>query len=110
MIAALNAGAEGYLVKLIDFEVLDARRSSMQRIAHVQNSMIGILNNVYKAILTIDEAGIVQSFNKGAKPIIAHSAAKFIGTNVRMLMPLSIGEANDGYFACCLHGRKRLES
>ena len=105
MVAGLDAGADDYLVKPIVFEVLDARMRSLQRITLIQDSLAGVLDNVYEAILTIDEAGIVQSFNKAAERIFGYSAAEVIGANVKMLMPSPYTEEHDGYLARYLHER-----
>ncbi|MGO9443512.1 MAG: diguanylate cyclase domain-containing protein [Thiobacillaceae bacterium] len=103
MVAALDAGADDYLVKPIVFEVLAARIRSMQRIGLIQESLAGILDNVHEAILTIDEAGIVQSFNKAAERIFGYTAAEVIGANVKLLMPSPYTEEHDGYLARYLH-------
>jgi diguanylate cyclase (GGDEF)-like protein/PAS domain S-box-containing protein len=78
---------------------------SLQRITLIQDSLGSILDNVYEAILTIDEAGIVQSFNKAAERIFVYSAAEVIGANVKMLMPSPYTEEHDGYLARYLHER-----
>lgn len=97
IITGFNAGADDYLIKPIIFEVLDARMRSMQRIADMQDSLFGVLDNVYEAILTIDEVGIVQCYNKAAERIFGYSAAEVIGANIKMLMPSPYTEEHDGY-------------
>jgi diguanylate cyclase (GGDEF)-like protein/PAS domain S-box-containing protein len=97
IVAGLDAGADDYLTKPIVFEVLDARMRSMQRISTIQDSLRGILDNVYEGIITIDEAGTVQSFNKAAERIFGYAAAEAIGHNVKMLMPSPYTEEHDGY-------------
>lgn len=99
MVAGLEAGADEYLVKPVVFEVLDARIRSMQRIAAIQDNLIGILDNVYEAILTIDESGAVRSYNKAAERIFGYCADEVIGSNVNMLMPPPYREKHDGYLA-----------
>lgn len=105
IIAGLNAGADDYLIKPIVFEVLGARVRSMQRIATMQDSLRGILDNVYEAILTINEAGIIQSYNLAAERIFGYTSAEAIGTNVKMLMPSPYAEQHDGYLARYLRER-----
>jgi diguanylate cyclase (GGDEF)-like protein/PAS domain S-box-containing protein len=99
IVAGLDAGADDYLTKPIVFEVLEARMRSMQRIATIQDSLHGVLDNVYEGIITIDQAGIVQSFNKAAERIFGYGAAEVIGCNVKMLMPSPYAEEHDGYLA-----------
>ena len=97
IIAGFNAGADDYLIKPIVFEILDARMRSMQRIAFIQDSLIGILDNVYEAILTIDQLGMVKSYNKAAERIFGYVAAEVIGANVKMLMPSPYTDEHDAH-------------
>ena len=99
ILAGFDAGADEYLIKPIDFDVLNARMHSMQRIVTMQDSLQGILDNVYDAILTIDEAGIIQKFNAAAEHIFGYVAAEVIGSNVRKLMPSPYTEEHDDYLA-----------
>jgi diguanylate cyclase (GGDEF)-like protein/PAS domain S-box-containing protein len=97
VVAGLDSGADDYLITPIVFEVLDARLRSMQRISGIQDSLLGILDNVFEAILTIDEAGAVQSYNKAAERIFGYTPAEVIGHNVKMLMPPPYAAEHDGY-------------
>ena len=97
VVAGLNAGADDYLVKPVSFEVLEARVQSMQRIATMQDSLFGILDNVFEAIITIDEKGTVKSFNKAAERIFGYTPADVIGHNVNLLMPEPYAREHDGY-------------
>lgn len=99
IVAGLDAGADDYLTKPIVFEVLDARMRSMQRIATIQDSLHGVLDNVYEGIITIDAAGTMQSYNKAAERIFGYGPAEVIGNNVKMLMPAPYAEEHDGYLA-----------
>ena len=47
-----------------------------------------ILDTTVDGIITINELGIVQSFNKAAERIFGYPAGEVIGNNVNMLMPL----------------------
>ena len=97
VVAGLHAGADDYLTKPIVFEILHARIQSMQRIATIQDSLTGILDNVYEGILTIDERGLIQSYNRAAETIFGHAPADVMGQNVNMLMPSPYAEEHDGY-------------
>ena len=56
-----------------------------------------ILDNTVDGLITIDEAGIVQSFNAGAESIFGYAANEVIGQNVKMLMPEPHRSAHDQY-------------
>jgi diguanylate cyclase (GGDEF)-like protein/PAS domain S-box-containing protein len=99
IVAGLQAGADDYLIKPIVFEVLQARIQSMQRIATMQDSLFGILDNVYEGILTIDEQGCIQSYNRAAESIFGYTATEVMGRNVNMLMPEPYAAEHDGYLA-----------
>ncbi len=105
IIAGLDAGADDYLVKPIVFEILEARMRSMQRIATIQDSLFGVLDNVYEAILTIDETGAVKSYNQAAERIFGYTATEVIGRNVKCLMPSPYADEHDGYLARYLKER-----
>ena len=99
IIAGLEAGADDYLIKPTPPEILLARIRSMQRIASMQESLLGILDNVFEGILTIDTQGLIQSFNRAAEKIFGYRSAEVMGKNISMLMPAPYAEAHDGYIA-----------
>ena len=97
LIKGLEAGADDYLLKPIDFTVLVARMRSKQRILDMQNSYFGILDNVHEGILTINQHGIVQRFNLAAENIFGYTPSDVIGRNVNMLMPEPYKTQHDSY-------------
>lgn len=105
IIAGFDAGADDYLLKPLVAELLDARIRSMQRISSMQDSLFGIIDNVYDAIISIDDAGIVRSYNKAAERIFHYEAREVVGSNIRMLMPSPYAEAHDGYLSRYLRER-----
>jgi PAS domain S-box-containing protein len=57
----------------------------------------GILNSVADAVVTIDEHGLVQSFNPASIDMFGYQADEVIGKNVCMLMPNPDRDKHDGY-------------
>ncbi len=58
-----------------------------------------IVNNVADSVVTIDEAGDVQSFNPVAERVFGYAANEVIGQNVAMLMTEPDRSRHDGYIA-----------
>jgi PAS domain S-box-containing protein len=56
-----------------------------------------ILDNIVDGLITIDERGIVQSYNKACEKIFGYTADEVVGQNVKMLMPQSYAVEHDQY-------------
>lgn len=56
-----------------------------------------ILNTAADAVITIDQRGIVESFNPAAERMFGYDADEVVGNNVRMLMPSPYREEHDDY-------------
>jgi PAS domain S-box-containing protein len=54
-----------------------------------------IMDNVGEGIITLDDQGIIESFNEAASFIFGYSAEEIIGTNIKNLMPGEIQSAHD---------------
>jgi two-component system, chemotaxis family, CheB/CheR fusion protein len=69
-----------------------ALRESGDRIA-------AIVNSAAEGIITIDQRGTIDSFNRAAERMFGYSAAEVIGQNVKLLMPSPFREAHADYLA-----------
>lgn len=56
-----------------------------------------VLDNIVDGLITIDESGIVQSYNKACVKIFGYEAGEVIGRNISMLMPPRYADHHDGY-------------
>jgi PAS domain S-box-containing protein len=54
-----------------------------------------ILENIIDGLITIDEMGIVQNYNRACRKIFGYEAEEVIGKNVSMLMPAEYATHHD---------------
>ena len=60
-----------------------------------------ILATVADGIITINEHGIIETFNPAAENIFLYSADEIIGQNIKCLMPEPYRSEHDGYLEKC---------
>jgi len=94
LVEGLDAGADDYLTKPINFVVLEAKLRSMQRSLAMQQASIeslrrvqAISDNVVDAIITIDGAGLIASANRSAERIFGCAAREITGQPLSKLIP-----------------------
>jgi len=63
-----------------------------------------ILDNMMQGVITIDEKGIIKSFNKLAENIFGYAAKDVVGKNVSLLMPDEIALHHDEYIQNFMNG------
>ncbi len=56
-----------------------------------------VVDTVVDGVITIDEHGVIQTFNPAAQRIFGFSVADVVGRNVKMLMPPPYRAEHDGY-------------
>jgi len=68
-----------------------------------------ILETSPDGLITIDDDGLIQSFNPAAERVFGYAAAEVIGRNVSCLMPAPYRAEHDGYLERFLRtGEKRI--
>jgi PAS domain S-box-containing protein len=64
---------------------------------HVAERMRSVVDHVVDGIITINQHGIIESFNVAAERLFGYTGAETIGQNVKMLMPEPYHSEHDGY-------------
>jgi PAS domain S-box-containing protein len=76
------------------------RRRAQTRAPRASNAeayLRSIVNTAVDGIVTIDERGIIDTFNRAAERMFGYEAREVIGRNVSILMPQPYRDAHDGY-------------
>lgn len=65
-----------------------------------------VLDGMVDGLITIDEEGVVQTFNRAAGRIFGFGAEEVVGRNVKLLMPVLYSNHHDGYIQNFLRTRQ----
>jgi two-component system, LuxR family, sensor kinase FixL len=79
------------------------RRQAASDLRDSAERLRAILETAVEGIITIDERGIIESFNLAAEQIFGYKAYEVIGRNVSLLMPSPHREQHDTYLGNYLH-------
>lgn len=82
-----------------------------ERISASQDTALlqAIIETSPDGLITIDEQGVIQSFNPAAERMFGYAASEVTGRNVACLMPTPHREAHDGYIEHYLRtGERRI--
>ncbi len=88
---ALKATSEKLIRNISEYRLTEENLHESEMHIH------SILGNTVDAIITIDEKGIVKSFNIAAEKIFDYSSSEVIGQNISMLMPTPDRDEHDQY-------------
>lgn len=113
LVEGLDAGADDYLTKPINFVVLEAKLRSMQRSLTLQQQSFDALrriqaisDNVLDSIITIDAQGIIVAANRAAERMFGWRVSELLGHSVKMLAPEPYRSASDQSVAEYLSGKR----
>lgn len=76
---------------------INEREHAEEALRESEKRLRAIVDNLVDGVITIDDTGMVQSFNPGAERIFGYAPDEVVGTNVRMLMPEPNHSRHDTY-------------
>lgn len=77
-------------------DITDNERAN-RALRDAETQMQSIVDTVAAAIVTIDEQGVIQSFNRAAEVMFGHAATEIVGRPVTRLMPFPYRDEHPGY-------------
>ena len=77
-----------------------SERRANEKVLRSEERLRAVIENAVDGVVTIDEAGIMQSAtNPAAEKVFGYSATELIGRNISMLMPEPDRSRHDSYLA-----------
>ena len=76
---------------------ISERKQSEQAFKEQASHTQAILDHMVDGLITIDQRGIIASFNRAAERIFGYTPNEVLGQNVKMLMPNPHRDAHDSY-------------
>ena len=92
---------------LIVLEDTTERDRLIEKTRSYDNRVRAIVDNVAEGIITIDENGLIESFNPAAEVLFGYRAGEVIGKNIKLLMPSPYQENHDQYLQDYASTRER---
>ena len=78
-------------------ERTDELEKSKQALAGSEERLRGILDTAAESIITIDQDGVIESFNQAAEQMFGYQKEEVIGQKVEILMPSPYSEEHQSY-------------
>lgn len=107
-LSPLEVEGEGAFVLATIYDI-SKRKQAEAELQESEARMRAIFETAVDAIVTIDEHGIVDSFNPAAQRMFGFAEGEVVGRNVSLLMPSPDRERHDEYIANYLRtGEKKI--
>ncbi len=89
-----HGGLSGVLCACVD---ITERKLFEGRLQKTEERIRGVVEAAGDAIITIDQAGLIRTFNPSAVSLFGYTQEEAVGQNVSMLMPEPHRNQHDGY-------------
>lgn len=101
---------KGEVVSMIEYSLnITERKLAEAKVIEAKNRTDAILAASSNAIITINEEGLIETFNPAAERIFGYSFDEINGKNVKLLMPEEFAKEHDGYLSNYLiSGQKKV--
>jgi PAS domain S-box-containing protein len=76
---------------------ISVRKAAEQKLSEREARLRNMFEHAVDGLITIDAAGIVQTYNPACEVIFGYKADEVVGRNVSMLMPEPYHSQHDGY-------------
>jgi|GEM_PF-999479 len=91
---------DGEVIQMIEYSLdITERKEAETQILEAKNKTDAILEASTNGIITINEKGVVESFNPAAEHIFGYVNQEIIGQNVKILMPDEHSKNHDSYLS-----------
>ncbi|MBU4260346.1 MAG: diguanylate cyclase [Proteobacteria bacterium] len=82
------------------------RNASREKLREKETRLLTLLDNVPEGIISVNEQGIITTFNPAAARIFGYTPEESIGRNISMLIPPPLAAEHDRYIKQFLAGGK----
>jgi PAS domain S-box-containing protein len=94
-VGEITAGPERHFIGII--RDISDRKSAEEMLIESEARMRAIIDNTADGLITIDEDGRIQTFNKACRKIFGYEPDEVVGKNVKILMPNPYHREHDDY-------------
>ncbi|MGH1470738.1 MAG: PAS domain S-box protein [Cellvibrionaceae bacterium] len=78
-------------------DISESQKYSSREAKESSDKLQAIVDSAADAIITINEIGVIQSFNLAAEKMFCYQESEVIGKSINILMPASFAERHDGF-------------
>ena len=98
-LVALPFSERGFKTVMLVARDTSERRRAAQALITREEHLQGIMETVVDGIITIDDHGIIHTFNRAAEKIFGYLAHEVVDHNISNLMPEPYASQHDGYMS-----------